>query len=102
MSESSSLCFLVQQWLPLFSYVQHVPHFLTSIPHSSEFSVSSFVHLFFCQCLCFYNEYGSVSLCIRVIQWKTADEQDEQILNFPDMAIANTQQENKKEELFAS
>ena len=43
---------------------------------------------FFRQCVCFYNEYGSVSLCIRFIQWKTADDQEEQILNFPDMAIS--------------
>ena len=69
--------------------------FLPINSHSFKLSPSSFVHIFFCQCLCFYNEYGSV-------QWKTADDQDEQILNFPDMAIASTHQENKKEELFAS
>ena len=62
--------------------LQHVPRFFPPISRSFEFSLSSFVHLFF-QCLCFNNEYGSVSLCIRFIQWKTADDQDEQILNLP-------------------
>ena len=84
-----------------YSVVIYSTFHIFSLPlsHSFEFSLSSFVHLF-CQYLCFYNEYGSVSLYI--IQWKTADDQDEQILNFPDMAIANTEQENKKEELFVS
>ena len=60
--------------------LQHVPRLFAPISRSFEFSLSSLVHLFF-QCLCFYNEYGSPSLYIRFIQWKTADDQDEQILN---------------------
>ena len=47
--------------------LQHVPRLFAAISRSFEFSVSSFVQYFF-QCLCFYNECGSSSLCIRFIQ----------------------------------